>query len=373
MFVPAKLWSLTATEVQSLIERDLLTVEAYATALLSRIKSRDGIVKAWQHLDPDLVLSQARDLDKVPCGQRGRLHGVAIGIKDIMNTKDMPTEYGSALYKGNQPNADASVVDIVRRAGALIMGKTTTTEFTVLNSGPATTNPHDPNRTPGGSSAGSAAAVADFHVPLSFGTQTGGSVIRPASYTGTYAMKPTFNTISGGGIKVASLEFDTIGYFARSLEDLKLLTDVLSISVEEPPEETALETMRVGFVKSPFWSSAGSGTLTAMEKAAEILNKHGVQVDYVEFPDGFTDADALNRMFKVIFVANGGVSFYNDYLMDATKTKLDPEVRASVDEARKLSRDEVRQAFDYYASGPHSCLCRTRRHAGRLVTHSPPQ
>ncbi|KAK4147145.1 amidase signature domain-containing protein [Dichotomopilus funicola] len=258
-----------------------------------------------------------------------------------MNTKDMPTEYGSALYKGNQPNADASVVDIVRRAGALIM---------VLNPGPATTNPHDPNRTPGGSSAGSAAAVADFHVPLSFGTQTGGSVIRPASYTGTYAMKPTFNTISGGGIKVASLEFDTIGYSARSLEDLKLLTEILSISVEEPPEETALETMRVGFVKSPFWSSAGSGTLTAMEKAAEILNKHGVQVDYVEFPDGFTDADALNRMFKVIFVANGGVAFYNDYLMDATKTKLDPEVRASVDEARKLSRDEVRQAFDYYAA-----------------------
>lgn len=350
MLVPTKLWSLTATEVLSLIKRDRLTVEDYVNALLSRIESRNSVVKAWQYFDSDLVLSQARALDRVPRDQRGRLHGVAIAIKDIMDTKDMPTEYGSPLYKGNRPNADASIVEILRRAGALIFGKTTTTEFTVLNSGPDTTNPHNPNRTPGGSSAGSAAAVADFQVPLSFGTQTGGSVIRPASYTGTYAMKPTFNTISGGGIKVASLEFDTIGYFARSIEDLKLITDVLSVTAEESVKEIPLKEAKVGFVKSPFWPSAGPGTIAAMEKAAEILRNHGVTVEDVEFPDEFNDATALKRMFKVIFVTDGGASFYKDYLMDTTKTKLDPDVRAFVEDAPKFPREEVRQAFDYYAA-----------------------
>lgn len=276
----------------------------------------------------------------------------------------MPTEYGCPLYEGNQPNADASIVEIIRSAGALILGmfanfamegilravgKTTTTEFTVLNSGPDTTNPHDPDRTPGGSSAGSAAAVADFQVPLSFGTQTGGSIIRPASYTGIFAMKPTFNTMAGRGIKVASLELDTIGYFARCMEDLKLITDVLSLPTE-PIKEIPLKVAKVGLVKSPFWSSAGPGTVAAMEKAAEILRKHGVTVEDVEFPDEFNDAAALSRMFKVIFVTDSGVSFYKDYLMDTTKTKLDPDVRAFVEDAPKFPREEVRQAFDYYAA-----------------------
>ncbi|PVH70770.1 amidase signature enzyme [Cadophora sp. DSE1049] len=360
MFVPTKLWSLTATEVLSLIKRDLITVEDYASALLDRIESRNSIVKAWQYFDSDLVLSQARALDQVPHDQRGRLHGVAIAIKDIMTPKvaryclldqDMQTKYGSPLYKGNRPNADASIVEIVRSSGALIVGKTTTTEFTVLNSGPDTTNPHDPNRTPGGSSARSAAAVADFQVPLSFGTQTGGSVICPASYTGTYAMKPTFDTISGGGIKVASHELDTIGYFARSMDDLELIfTNVLSVTVEEAHEEVPLKEDTVGFLKSPFWPSAGPGTIAAMENAAEILRSHGVTVVDVEFPDEFNDVRTLNRMFEVIFVTNGGVSFYKDYLMDTTKTKLDPDVRAFVEDAPKFSREEVRQAFDYFAA-----------------------
>jgi len=192
--------------------------------------------------------------------------------------------------------------------------------------------------------------VADFQVPLSFGTQTGGSVIRPASYTGIYAIKPTFNTIAGGGIKVASLELDTIGYFARCMEDLKLITDVLSLPTEESIKEIPLKEAKVGFVKSPFWSSAGPGTVAAMEKAAEILRKHGITVEDVEFPDEFNDAAALSRMFNVIFVTESGASFYKDYIMDTTKTKLDPDVRAFVEDAPKFPREEVRQAFDYYAA-----------------------
>jgi Asp-tRNA(Asn)/Glu-tRNA(Gln) amidotransferase A subunit family amidase len=173
----------------------------------------------------------------------------------------MPTEYGSPLYKGYRPNVNPSSVEILRLAGALIfgmfvddiameviltgdLGKTTITDFAVLNSGPATTNPLDPNRTPGGSLVGSAAAVADFQVPLSCGTQTGGSVIRPASYTGTYAMKPTFNTVSGQGIKVVSLELETFGYFARSIEDLELIMDVFSLHRHEAVKEVPLKEVK---------------------------------------------------------------------------------------------------------------------------------
>lgn len=163
-------------------------------------------------------------------------------------------------------------------------------------------------------------------------------------------MKPTFNTIAGGGIKVASLQVDTVGYFARCLEDLKLITDVLSLPTEQHIKEIPLKEAKVGFVKSPFWSSAGPGTVAAMDKAAEILRKHGVTVEDVEFPDEFNDAATLSRMFKVIFVTDSGASFYKDYIMDATKTKLDPDVRAFVEDAPKFLREEVRRAFDYYAA-----------------------
>jgi Asp-tRNA(Asn)/Glu-tRNA(Gln) amidotransferase A subunit family amidase len=163
-------------------------------------------------------------------------------------------------------------------------------------------------------------------------------------------MKPTFNTMAGGGIKVVSLEFDTIGYFARCMEDLELITRVIGLPREESIKQIPLKEARVGFVKSPFWSSAGPGTVAAMEKAAEILRKHGVMIENVEFPDEFNDAAALVRMFKIIFVADSGASFYKDYLMDTTKTMLDPEVRASVEDAPKYPREEVRQAFDYYAA-----------------------
>lgn len=195
--------------------------------------------------------------------------------------------------------------------------------------------------------------MADFQVPLSLGTQTGGSVIRPASYTGIFAMKPTFNTISGGGIKGASLEFDTVGYFARSMEDLKLITDVLNITTEESTREITLNKVKVGFVKSPFWPSAGPGTIAAMEKAAKLLRNHGVTVEDVEFPDEFNNATTLNRMFNVIFVTDGRSAFYRDHLMDITKTKLDPDIRAFIDDAPKISHEEVRKAFNYFPALRH--------------------
>nr|ODN86714.1 hypothetical protein L203_03962 [Cryptococcus depauperatus CBS 7841] len=231
-------YKLTATEVLKLLKNNSMTVETYFRSFLDRIKERDSIVKAWTYLDHELVLSQARDLDQIPNSQRGPLHGIAIGVEDVMNTKDMPTQFGSRIYQGHRPGFDSSAIAILRAAGALIFGKTTTTEFTVVNSGPETTNPHDPNRTPGGSACGSAAGVADLHVPLSVGTQNGGSVIRPASFTGVFAMKPTFSAISVEGQKAFSPSFDSFGFFARGIEDLQLLADVFALQDDKssPPK-----------------------------------------------------------------------------------------------------------------------------------------
>ncbi|EXJ87257.1 amidase [Capronia epimyces CBS 606.96] len=348
MLVPTRLYSLTASQVLRLLKNDTITVEQYALSILGRIEERDSIVKAWTYLDPQLVLSQARALDQIPPGQRGPLHGVAVAVKDVMNTKDMPTQFGSPLYEGNQPGFDSSAVAILRYAGALILGKTVTTEFTATNMGPNTTNPHDPNRTPGGSSAGSAAAVADLQVPLGLGTQTAGSLIRPASFTGIFAMKPTFNAISTEGQKTYSVNVDTFGFFARSMEDLQLVADIFALKDDELPSSVILKDARVALIKTPMWDKAGPGTDAAMEKAATILKKHGVKVEEVSFPPEYSDGKALKRMLEIIANSDAQAAFLREYRMD--KTKLDPIIRGFVENSANYTRKERVQALDRYAS-----------------------
>jgi Asp-tRNA(Asn)/Glu-tRNA(Gln) amidotransferase A subunit family amidase len=199
---------LGAKEAARLIERGELSAEALVRSCLDRISKRDGEVKAWTHLP-----------SRPEIGKSGPLFGVAVGVKDIFDTHDMPTEYGSPIYKGYRPRADAAAVALTRRAGGTILGKTVTAEFATFVAR-ETRNPHDVSRTPGGSSSGSAAAVADFMVPLAFGTQTAGSLIRPASYCGIYAYKPTFNAIARGGMKPGGDSLDTIGVYGRSVEDV---------------------------------------------------------------------------------------------------------------------------------------------------------
>ncbi|EME84100.1 uncharacterized protein MYCFIDRAFT_134223 [Pseudocercospora fijiensis CIRAD86] len=337
---PAKLHTLTATQALHLLKDNTITAEQYARALLDHIEERDDIVQAWTYIDRKLVLSQARELDKLHQNERGPLHGIPVGIKDIMNTKDMPTEYGSPLYQGNRPGSDASPVAVLRRAGAVIMGKTTTTEFTVLNSGPNATNPHDVRRTPGGSSAGSAAAVADFQVPLSFGTQNGGSIIRPASYTGIFAMKLSLNAMSPEGVKVVSFSIDRCGTFARSLEDLQLLADVFRFPSKEA---------RVAFVKTPVWSLAGPGTIAAMDNAAAILKKHGVHVEEVDLPSELNDADVLRATQRVVLRYEAHSAFLADTLRDVNETKMDRRIRNMIDNGGNLTIAEVAGAVDRYA------------------------
>ncbi|KAL5333328.1 amidase signature domain-containing protein [Aspergillus crustosus] len=338
---------LSATEVLGLFEKNALTVEHYARSLLGRINERDGIVKAWAYLDPELVLEQARALDQIPYNKRGPLHGLAIGIKEIAHTKDMPTQFGSAIYTGHQSCYDSSAVAILRDAGALIFGKTTTAEMTVANPSPNTTNPHDSTRTPGDSSCGSAAAVADFQVPLSLGAQTGGSVIRPASYTGVFAMKPTYNAISLEGQKPLAPTFDTLGFFARSIDDLQLLADVFAIRDDEAPEDIPIQSVSVALMKTPMWTQAGSGTITAIEKAVTSLQNCGARVDEVPFPPELSDAQALGRIQKVIMSSESQRLFLREYRLD--KAHLAPKICAVVENTANYTNKEATEALDTYA------------------------
>ncbi|KAK4200780.1 amidase [Triangularia verruculosa] len=348
MYAANALHLLSASEVIVLLTNNNITVEEYASALLARIKEHDDIVKAWTHLNPEAVLAQAKALDKIPDDKRGPLHGIPVGIKDVISTKDMPTEFGSPLYKNHQPGFDSSIVAILRAAGALIMGKTTTTQFSVTNSGPETTNPHDPNRTPGGSSCGSAAAVADYQVPLTLGAQTGGSLIRPASFTGVFAMKPTHNAVSTEGLKTVSPTFDTIGFMARSIEDLQLVANVLGICDDEAPKETpSLASISVALVRSPMWHRAGPGTVAAIDKAISILVETGVRVEEVFFPDEFGNEEAVRRKQKVIMEGEAKVTFLKEYRMD--KTQLAAQICSLVENPSGLTQREQVQALDAFA------------------------
>ncbi len=283
-----------AAEAARAIAEGRTTSEAVADACLARIAEREETVKAWAFLDPDLALAQARARDAAPV-PAGPLHGVPVGIKDIFDTTDMPTEMGSPIYAGHRPAADAAAVAILRTAGAVILGKTVTAEFAGTHPG-ATTNPHDPARTPGGSSQGSAAGVADGMVPVALGTQTGGSVLRPSSYCGIVGFKPSFGTFNRAGIKFAAESLDTIGLHARNLEDVALVRDVLT--GREPGGIAPLErTPRIGVCRTPLWHLAEPETVAAVEGAAEAIRRAGAVVEEVGLPSGF---EALSEARRAI-------------------------------------------------------------------------
>lgn len=271
---------LSATEARDRMVQGDITAEAYTEACLGQIAKRDPEVEAWVHLDPAHALAQARALDKQRAAGRGTgpLHGLPVGIKDIIDTADMPTQNGSPLFKGYQPAKDATCVAVLRAAGAVIIGKTVTTEL--ANTTPnKTKNPHNPAHTPGGSSSGSAAGVAARMIPLALGTQTGGSVIRPGSFCGVHAMKPTLGLISRTGVTLQSHTLDTVGVYGRSLADLALITDALS--QYDPSDSVSYERARPGisaalaagtagkpklaFFRSPAWDQAEPAARDALE------------------------------------------------------------------------------------------------------------
>ena len=317
-----------------------LSAEALAASCLERIAERDEKVRAWAFLDRKQALEQARALDRMP--RRSRLHGVPVGIKDIIDTADLPTEYNSSIYRGHRPKADAACVMALRDAGCLILGKTETTEF--ANNHPSRTlNPHNPAHTPGGSSSGSAAAVADLMVPLALGTQTGGSVIRPAAYCGTYAIKPSFGAINRAGVKPVAESLDTIGIFSRSIEDLGLGLEVLAgiapIRVEGKP--------RVGFCRTPRWASADAATQANLEDAAKRLARAGAQVRDYEMPPGSDQLFDRHRVIMGYETARALAWEYRNF-----PEQISPTLKPRLEEGWKVTR------ADYDAMREHARKCR---------------
>ena len=274
---------LSAAAAAAAIRAGTLTAEALVRACLERIAARESTVHAWTHCDPEPALAQARALDRAP--PTGPLHGVPIGVKDIIDTHDMPTRHGSPIYQDNRPDADASCVALCRDGGMVILGKTVTTEFANRHPGP-TANPHNPAHTPGGSSSGSAAAVGDFMVPLGFGTQTAGSVIRPAAFCGVIGYKPTFGEVSRVGVKLQSGTLDTVGVIARSLDDLPLMRSVL-LGVAPTAIATEPQAPRIGFCRSVSWPAIAPDYQALLERLAASLSARGARVADAALPAAF--------------------------------------------------------------------------------------
>ena len=287
----SELHKLSACEAASLIAAKRITSEALVSACLDQIKRREGTVGAWQHLDPDYALQQARALDRGP--QRGLLHGLPVGVKDLMDTADMPTRYGTPIYEQHRPAADAACVALTRAAGGVVMGKTVIPEFSCYTPG-KTTNPHNVKHTPGGSSSGSAAAVADFMVPLAFGTQTEGSIIRPAAYCGVVGYKPSFGMICRAGVKALVDSLDTVGVLARTVPDVALFAAALTDRPALRIGDTPLPPPRVSICRTYEWPEAAPETARALEAAATTLARVGASVREVNLPKAFRELNAAH-------------------------------------------------------------------------------
>lgn len=293
---------LTATEIVAAVTAGKTTALAVAESCLARIAEREPQVEAWHYLDPQQVLEQARALDRR--GSVGPLQGVPVGIKDIIDTDDMPTENGTPIHKGRQPQLDAACVALTRRAGGLIMGKTVTTEFANFFPG-KTKNPFDPQRTPGGSSSGSGAAVGDRMVPLAIGTQTTASTIRPAAFCGCVGYRPTWGDLRCAGVMEAAGSLDTLGLIARSVDDIALYRDVLMGITPQPLPADIGSPPRIGFCRTPLWDQCEPDTQRQLEACASRLAQAGATVSRVDLPEEFSRIEDVHRWISSFeFVRN---------------------------------------------------------------------
>jgi len=327
---------MTAAEAASLIHAKKLSCEELIRSCLVRIAARDATVKAWLFLDPDHVVRRARELDKTP--SKGPLHGIPFGVKDVIDTADYPTTQNSAIYDGLRVGRDAAPVAIVRAAGALILGKTDTVEFASSGRKAVTTNPYDKAHTPGGSSSGSGAAVGDFQVHCAFGTQTGGSHIRPASFNGIYGFKPSWNRVSREGVRMSSMTLDTVGWYGRSIEDLILVAEAFRFARD--PHPVAVKGLRIGVCRSPVWREIESAGEQALGLAATRLRDAGAIVFDLDLPEPF---DRLHAAHDAIVNTEGGVSFTPEYV--SANALLATGLKDKVENVLQITREQVLAAY----------------------------
>lgn len=329
-------FAMTASQAAALIAGKKLSCEELVRSCLARIAARDPQVKAWLSLDPDHAIRRARELDKLPA--KGPLHGLPFGVKDIIDTSDYPTTQNSPIYDGLKVGRDAACVGVVRGNGAMILGKTDTVEFASSGRKALTTNPYNPAHTPGGSSSGSGAAVGDFQVPLAFGTQTGGSHIRPASFNGIYGMKPSWNVVSREGVRMSSITLDTIGWYGRCVDDLILVGKAFRIPEDTTP--VTVKGLRVGLCRSPVWHAIEPGGEIALDTAAQRLIAAGAIVEELVLPEPF------NRMHDAhadIANAEGGASFLPEYVN--ANALLTPDLKAKVENVRGTSPQKLLASY----------------------------
>ena len=340
---------LTATEAARAIAAGRLSPIELTEACLARIAEREPLVRAFAHLDPAVTRRNAE------AARPGPLRGIPFGVKDVLDTSDMPTEHGSPIWAGNRPRADASAVTAARAAGAVNLGKTVTTEFATRRPGP-TTNPHDPRRTPGGSSSGSAAAVADCMVPLAFGTQTAGSIIRPAAYCGVVGYKPSFGTLHRGGMKVCAESLDTIGVMARSVADCALAMGALTGRDLGDPDRQRDRAPRLGVTLGHAPGEAKPETVALLDSVAAACRGAGAEVVEFILPPALLRAAEFHPWLMNMETRQGLAWEYlehRDEVSPVLRERLDwasgfPP--AQLDEAR-IAAAEARAAFASTTAG----------------------
>ncbi|MGP1677753.1 MAG: amidase [Burkholderiales bacterium] len=344
---------LGAAEAASGLAEGRFSSEELVAACLERIKIDEERVQAWEFIDPEHALRQARAADQRRREGKalGALHGLPVGVKDIIDTDDMPTEDGTVLHAGRTPSEDATLVTMLRAAGAVILGKTVTTELATYSPS-KTRNPLNPEHTPGGSSSGSAAAVAARMVPLAIGTQTNGSVIRPAAYCGVVGYKPSFGLISRHGVLKQSRPLDQIGVMARSVEDAALLAEQLigydendadtrprarpllrEIAMQEPPVPPTL-----AFVKTSIWKQADAQCREAFGELAAHL---GERVEEFKLPDGFKNAW---KWHQIVMEADLAKNYEAEY--GKGRDKLSATLRAQIERGRRVRAVDYNKALD---------------------------
>jgi Asp-tRNA(Asn)/Glu-tRNA(Gln) amidotransferase A subunit family amidase len=338
---------LSAVQAAALLTRREISAEELARACLARVAEREHEIGAWAHIDPDEVLAQARELDA--CAIRGSLHGLPVGIKDIIDTAEMPTQYGSTIYAGNRPAWDAACVGAIRAAGGIVMGKTVTSELATSYRG-KTANPHNPAHTPGGSSSGSAAAVADFMLPLALGTQTGGSTIRPSSFCGVVGYKPSFGLINRQGVKPVSESLDTVGVIARTVADVALLaaaitgrSDLTALACDSPP--------RVGIWRTYEWGQAAPETAAALDAAARALAAAGATVREAEMHELFSELSAAHREIQSFEMAQAlgyEMRHHRDRLSSTLRESIEYGLRCTTEtyDSKRAVAERCRKLID---------------------------
>ena len=342
---------LSAVEMVQSLKKGEITSEELVKSYIEQIKKKEKEVEAWEFFDQELVLKQAKKLDELhQSGKHGDLHGIPVGIKDIFDTEDMPTTDGTEIHKKNPSWNDCTVVSKLKQAGAIIMGKTVTAELAYYSPG-KTKNPHDTTRTPGGSSSGSAAAVASHMVPLAVGSQTNGSVIRPASYCGVVGYKPTKGLISRHLVLQISRALDQVGVFANSIEDAALISEqlighdkqdpdtslnprpkLLAASKQKPPMEPLL-----AYVKLPFMNKLDEDV---KEGFKEIKDELKGKVDEIELPEGFA---GIPDWHKIIMESDMARSFSKEY--EKSKNKLSDQIVEAIERGMKYTSVEYNNAL----------------------------